>query len=92
MGAVREVSEAVEIGPDHIIKVLTSGDPGGATLWVGNLVVDVSDAEKNRGGTRGFPATFDEDEGSKGGVQDFGKVGGRQGDPGGRDQTSLGVH
>ena len=41
-----------------------------------NLGVDGSDATKTRGGTRGFPASGDGDDGSWDGGQDLEKLGG----------------
>ena len=49
--------------------------PSGATLWVGNLGIDVSDAAKTRGGTRNFPEAGDGDEGSKAEKRDLEKGG-----------------
>ena len=40
--------------PNHLIKFILRGVPGGASIWVGNLGVDASDATKYRGGTCGF--------------------------------------
>ena len=47
MGAFREVAKARGIGTDNLSKVLLRGGPGGATLWVGNLVVDGSNDAKS---------------------------------------------
>ena len=46
LGEVREVSEEERIGPENLSKVLSHSGPGGATIWVGNLGVDISDAAK----------------------------------------------
>ena len=65
MGEVREVAKTGGSGPDHIRKDVPCGGPGGATLWVGNLGVDGSNATKTLGGTRRFTEAGDGDEGSK---------------------------
>ena len=49
MGTVREVAKEGGSGPDCLIEVIPRGGPGGATLWVGNLGVDGSDAAKIEG-------------------------------------------
>ena len=49
MGADREVAEEGGSGTDNFRKVLLRGGPGGATIWVGNLGVDSSYAEKREG-------------------------------------------
>ena len=47
LGALREVAKEGGSGTDHLRNVLPCGGPGCATLWVGNLGVDVSNAAKN---------------------------------------------
>ena len=46
LGEAREVAEAGGSGSDHLRNVLLCSGPDGATLWVVNLDVDGSDAEK----------------------------------------------
>ena len=62
LGAVEEVAEEGGSGTDHLSKVLPCISPGGATLWVGKLGVDGSDAAKTRGGSCGFPVSGDRNE------------------------------
>ena len=88
LGTVREVAEEVGSRPNGLSKVLPRSGPGGATLWVANLGIDGSDDGKNREGPGVFLAAGDGDEGLKSGGRYFSKGGGRQGDPGGREQTS----
>ena len=64
LGEVREVAEAGGSVPDHLIKILPHGGPGGGTLWVVNLGIGGSDAAKTQGGTHGFPDAGDGYEGS----------------------------
>ena len=76
MGVVRVVNKAGGSRPSHLRKVPPRGGPGGATLWVGNLGVDSSDAAKVYGAKYGFPTSSDRDEGSKAEEQDLAKGGG----------------
>ena len=49
MGTIREVAEEGGSGPNCLSKFLTRGGTVSATLWVGKLGVDGSDAEKLKG-------------------------------------------
>ena len=67
MGTFREVAEYGGSRNHHLKKVLTSGGPGGAPLWGGNLGFDGSNAAKSLGVTHGFLAGYGRDDGSKAG-------------------------
>ena len=92
LGVVGKVFEAGWSVPDHLRKVLLRRGSGGATICVRNLGADGSDAAKARGGTRGFPAENDVNEGSKVMGRDLLKGGGGKVASGVRKKTSLGIN
>ena len=73
LGTFKDVAEEGGRGPNHLIKFLPRGGPGGATIWVRNLDIGVSYASKTWGGTRAFYTAGDRNEGSNSGGQDLTK-------------------
>ena len=67
LGPFRGVAEEGGRGTNSLIKVLPRNGPGGAPLWGGNLGLDGNEAGKNWGGTCGFLAAGDRDDGLKSG-------------------------
>ena len=65
MREFRKVAEEVGSGTDSLSKVIPINSPGGAPLWGVNLDLVGNDAAKTLGGTRGFLAAGDGDNGLK---------------------------
>ena len=91
-GALGEVADEGGSRTNSLSKVLTSGGPGSAPRWGGNLGLDDNYGAKTGGGTRGCLAAGGGDVSSKAGGLHVSKVGVGEGDTGNRDKASSGIY